>query len=282
MTEKDITEKTLESYNDVFADIMNVLLFQGANIVRENELTNAQPRSYYKADGRIREQERDVSKYWRKSKIQIAMLGIENQTKEDADMPLRIIGYDGAAYRNQIKKGQRARYPVTSIVLYFNYRNRWRTPLHLSECFNIPKELKPYVNDYQVHLFEIAWLTREQVELFQSDFKIVADYFVQMRENNDYIPTRETIHHVQEVLQLMAVMCEDTRFEEAYQEKGSGTNMCEYLDRLEARGKSKGEIIGTITTCREFGLDDAKIFERITEKFHLDEQEARKYLEEVS
>ena len=121
MTEKDITEKTLESYNDVFADIMNVLLFQGANIVRENELTNAQPRSYYKADGRIREQERDVSKYWRKSKIQIAMLGIENQTKEDADMPLRIIGYDGAAYRNQIKKGQRARYPVTSIVLYFNY-----------------------------------------------------------------------------------------------------------------------------------------------------------------
>ena len=29
MADKDLTEKTLEAYNDVFADIMNVLLFDG-------------------------------------------------------------------------------------------------------------------------------------------------------------------------------------------------------------------------------------------------------------
>ncbi len=29
MAEKDITEKMLEAYNDVFADIVNVLLFDG-------------------------------------------------------------------------------------------------------------------------------------------------------------------------------------------------------------------------------------------------------------
>lgn len=29
MAEKDIAEKTLEAYDDVFADIVNVLLFQG-------------------------------------------------------------------------------------------------------------------------------------------------------------------------------------------------------------------------------------------------------------
>ncbi|MDO5392952.1 MAG: transposase, partial [Eubacteriales bacterium] len=29
MAEKDVTEKILESYNDVFSDIVNVLLFQG-------------------------------------------------------------------------------------------------------------------------------------------------------------------------------------------------------------------------------------------------------------
>ena len=29
MGEKDIAEKTLEAYNDVFADIVNVLLFDG-------------------------------------------------------------------------------------------------------------------------------------------------------------------------------------------------------------------------------------------------------------
>lgn len=34
MGEKDIAEKVLEDYNDVFADIVNVLLFQGEQIVK--------------------------------------------------------------------------------------------------------------------------------------------------------------------------------------------------------------------------------------------------------
>ena len=40
--------------------------------------------------------------------------------------------------------------------------------------------LKPFVNDYRVNVFEIPRLTAEQVEQFKSDFRIVADYFVQM------------------------------------------------------------------------------------------------------
>ena len=38
MAEKDIAEKTLEAYNDVFADIINVLLFNGEQQVKEDEL----------------------------------------------------------------------------------------------------------------------------------------------------------------------------------------------------------------------------------------------------
>lgn len=286
MPNKDIFEKVLVGYNDVFADIVNVFLFQGERLVQENELSDAQARSYYKADGQIREQERDVSKYWRKSKIKVAVLGIENQTEDDADMPLRVIGYDGAAYRNQLKKDAKERYPVTTLVLYFNYKKRWSKPLNLVDCFAIPEELKPYVNDYRVHLFEIAYLSREQVEMFQSDFKIVADFFVQMRENNDYIPSKETIYHVQEVLQFMAVMNQDMRFEDAYREEGSGSNMCEYLDRLEARGEARGEVSGKIKgiieTCLEFGMDTASILDKIMRKFQLEEHEARKYMEEIN
>lgn len=35
MAEKDVAEKTLEAYNDVFADIVNVLLFQGRHFVTQ-------------------------------------------------------------------------------------------------------------------------------------------------------------------------------------------------------------------------------------------------------
>ena len=38
MGEKDIAEKILLAYNDVFSDIVNVLLFGGQEIIRENDL----------------------------------------------------------------------------------------------------------------------------------------------------------------------------------------------------------------------------------------------------
>ena len=41
MAEKDIAEKILEAYSDVFADIVNVLLFQGRQFVKEDELEEA-------------------------------------------------------------------------------------------------------------------------------------------------------------------------------------------------------------------------------------------------
>ena len=69
MAEKDIAEKTLEAYNDVFADIVNVLLFQGRHFVKEDELEEESPNSSYKADGKLHAQERDVAKYWRKQKL---------------------------------------------------------------------------------------------------------------------------------------------------------------------------------------------------------------------
>ena len=37
MGQKDIAEKILEAYNDVFSDIVNVLLFNGDQILKENE-----------------------------------------------------------------------------------------------------------------------------------------------------------------------------------------------------------------------------------------------------
>ena len=55
------------------------------------------------------------------------------------------------------------------------------------------------VNDYRINLFEIAYLSNEQVNLFTSDFRIVADYFVQKRENGDYIPNTWEIRHVLEL-----------------------------------------------------------------------------------
>lgn len=251
MAEKDTAEKTLEAYNDVFADIINVLLFGGKLLVKEDELADESPGSSYKADGKLHAQERDVVKYWRRGLVRIALYGMENQTWIDSDMPLRLFSYDGASYRAQLladkkmkeKTGRTApRYPVVTLVLYFGYDRRWKKPRTLYECLDIPEELKPFVNDYRMNLYEIAYLTDEQVQLFTSDFKIVADYFVQMRRNKNYTAPQTAITHVHELLQLMSVMTKDSRYENAYgpEMERRETTMCEVLDCIENKGIQKG------------------------------------------
>ena len=248
MQDKDITQKVLEKYNDVFADILNVLLFDGRNVVEEYALTDALPMSMLKIDGRVRSQERDIAKYWRKSKIKVALFGLENQTVANKLMPLRVFGYDGAEYVKQSRKenSDKAKYPVITLVLYLGYAKRWNYPKTLFEVLDIDEEIKPYVNDFKINLFEIAYLDREKIDLFKSDFRILADYLYQMRVNRDYIADETTIEHVEELLTLMSAMTGDNRFEETINDlKGKeNVNMCEVLDRVEARGIEKGRIEG--------------------------------------
>ncbi len=254
MAGKDMTEKALEAYNDVFADIVNNLVFHGRQEVAEEELEQGRERSVYQGEKGLREQERDTSKYWRRNSIRIAYIGLENETEAENDMPLRVMGYDGAAYRDQIRyekdaEGKRKqslqRYPVVTLVLYFDYEKRWNKPRTLHEALgaSLSKELEPYVSDYRINVFDIAWLSEEEVAGFHSDFRIVADYFVQMRKKGTYEGTETDVRHMREVLQLLGALTDDDRFGKVMGSEKKGDepkNMCEVLDKIERRGMERG------------------------------------------
>ena len=286
MKDKDITQKVLEKYNDVFADILNVLLFNGRDVVEESTLTDALPMSMLKIDGRVRSQERDIAKYWRKSKINVALFGLENQTTPNKLMPLRVLGYDGAEYVKQSRKENidKAKYPVITLVLYLGYEKEWNYPKTLFEVLDIDEDIKPYVNDFKINLFEIAYLEREKIDLFKSDFRILADYLYQMRKNRDYIADETNIGHVEELLTLMSAMTGDNRFEETINDfKGKEkVNMCEVLDRVEARGIEKGRLEGrqegTINTLISLVKDGILSLDEAAIRADMSSNDFKKYI----
>jgi len=244
MQEKDISQKMLEQFNDVFSDIVNVLLFNGENVVDENSLLDTPTTGMLKIDGRVHSQDRDVSKYWQHSCINIALFGFENQTVPDKLMPLRVISYDGTEYGRQTKKRYRykTKYPVITLVLYLGYKKRWNYPINIIDIVKVDDRLKPFVNDYRINLFEIAYLDEEKTALFKSDFRIMVDYLHQLRTNNSYNPKDYTIKHINELLTLMSVMTGDKRFENSINEANEkeAKYMCEVLDIIENRGIEKG------------------------------------------
>ena len=62
MAEKDVTEKILEANNDVFADIVNGLMFNGKQVVQEDELQDLFSISAYENEAKLYSMERDVYK----------------------------------------------------------------------------------------------------------------------------------------------------------------------------------------------------------------------------
>lgn len=244
MGEKDITEKHLEAFNDVFADIVNVLLFKGNQLMKEQDLEAAAKDTMFKADGKLHQQERDVSKFWKNGEVRISILGFENQTIQDMDMPLRVISYDGASYKQQLlDKKVKHRYPVATLVLYFGTKDKWTAPKHLLHCFKVPEELKPFVNDYKINVFNIAWLSDETIEMFQSDFKIVAKYFQTLRLKKDYEGSNEEIRHVDALLKMLSALTGDKAIEEVYNESNlnkGGVTMGGFVETIMNKGRDEG------------------------------------------
>ena len=243
MAEKDITEKNLEALNDVFADIVNVLFFKGEQVINEKDLEADTTKSMFKADGKIHEQERDVSKFWKNGEIRISILGIENQTAQDSDMPLRVISYDGASYKQQLlDKKQKKRYPVTTLVLYFGTEEKWSKAKHLYDCFEVPVKLKPFVNDYKINVFNIAFLSPKTISMFKSDFKIIAEYFRTKRLNQKYKGSKEKLKHANETLKMFSALTGDDSFEKVYNEgnfKKGGITMCDVVERIRNDGRTE-------------------------------------------
>ncbi|MBD5137555.1 MAG: Rpn family recombination-promoting nuclease/putative transposase [Lachnospiraceae bacterium] len=213
MAQKDISEKYLEEYPDVFADIVNVLVL-GKNYINPDNLYNGPTESIYKSEcgAGIREHRRDVSKYYIRNKKVIALFGIENQSTIDKDMAIRIMGYDYSSYRSQIDIGKN-RYPVITVLLNFTDK-KWNVPTSLEDIFEYSAEWSEYIPDYRIKVIDVAYLSKDTRNKLNSDFKIVADFFAERRSNKKYRPSDEEIKHEMAVLNMIRVFTRDKRYDE--------------------------------------------------------------------
>lgn len=254
MGKKDLSEKLLEDYSDVFADIMNVLAFQGERLLKPENIIDGPTVSRYKdADAETRENIRDVVKYDR-GNVTFALFGLENQSVIDKHMVFRVMGYDYASYLKQINEKSPVIHPVITLVLYFGFK-RWDGPRDVLSAVdkNIPyaKYLSKNLLNPKVNIVEVAFLPKEIREQFTSDFRIVADYFCAVREGREKEVryNKQEIKHVSEILEFFSVFAKDKRFENCKpvlteQAKKGAVTMCTVMDYAEKQGIEKGRAEG--------------------------------------
>ena len=152
--------------------------------------------------------------------------------------------------------------------------------MRLYDVLKISDELKPFVNDYKINLIDVPRLTGEQVEKFTSDFQIIADYFVQLSKNKDYVPKDKIIRHTDSFLKLMSVLTQDDKYAEISREIShdeEGFNMCEVLDKAEARGEARGALNNTVEILRVIIAKNSWSKEQAMEFIGIPKSEFAKY-----
>ena len=255
MKKKNEKKFQLEEYSEVFADIVNVFIFDGENVVKPEELSDiptlTQKRNKF---------EHQVSKVWKAGHLRFSYLAFEKPVDFNRYIPLRSIGCDGRLYDDELRtaKSVSELYPVINIVLYLGYEKHWNAPLSLNSCFHMPKRLQPYVSDYKTNLFEVAWLDEGTVSKFQSDFRFIVEYCTQAQKKVIWEPMYGEADHINEVFEMLYDMTDDERFLIVLEEPrlgGNSTMPSVVLDRIEYMGMMLGRDDG-LTTGREYGKED--------------------------
>ena len=249
MGEKDIAERSLIWFKDVFADIFNVLVLKGEERIDPNDLREGAGWNWYRDDEKLRDMQRDVAMYWERSFVSadgegcerkiIALLGIENQTRYDSKMPLRVIGYDGADYRSQYDN--KNIYPVVTLVL--SYRSTgWGANCKLADTVSpyIPKVLKKKLSDTPILVVSLCELSDETIAQFTSDFRHVANYVKHLKDKDYRMTDTTEICHPKELFNFLGAISGDPRYAQFDFEGGGGPkSMCEFYDRVLAEGCEK-------------------------------------------
>ena len=253
MAEKDISEKVLMSYADVFADCENALAYGGELKLRAEHLQPAPTESFYIGGNKMHNQFCDESFYLVKNGTIKAQYIIENETQMKQRQILRKMSYHGGAYRLQFES-KRPVYPVISFVIDWT-RKSTRIPLSLHDLLaknGMPQDEMHQIENVKLNVYHMRNLSKKVRNRFTSDMGFVVDY---LNDGNFENRRNQKIIHAEALCQMMEALTKDARFTDLIgelikrqEEKGGEIVMCEYIDMLEARGEArgikKGEVIG--------------------------------------
>lgn len=242
---QDIVEKEFLAFPDIAADVINVLLYQGREVVPADKLLAAPTESIYQGKKKLRAQYEDLCKYEMVGDQVNLMYLIANQSRTDGKMLLRKAGYVGGVYRDQYEEKIHEVFPVIEMVLYWG-KPRWRSSRNIRQLFRqreLTEDKWKYIDEIKLHVFEMRHLSREERELFQSDMRIVVDF---LAEGDTYRSNRK-IMHKSALIKMIKVLSGETDtedIEEWMRRQGireeDEITVCELFDQYERRGIEKG------------------------------------------
>ena len=236
--------------------------------------------------------------------VNFVVIGIEHQEHTNYLMPLRCMGYDVREYERQAsvekakvrrwKKMKRMKtsahglsaeeflsefrkdtklYPCITIVLYFGDEWDASTALHgLLDFTAVPKKMRQYVNDYNIHLVNVRSL--QSTACFQTDLRLVFDcirfsknkekFHQYVLENPDFSQIEEDAY---DVIARYTNVLDGKEIKLENKMEGGKINMCKAMEEIiadkQAEGRAEGRADSVLELLKGLGIVSEELIQRI-------------------
>ena len=224
--------------NDIyFSAFCNAVLFNGKQLISASDLIH-----YENDSAVIINDTKKVEDKKRRRDIIVrgdihgiyCLFGIEHQSTIDQEMVIRCGNYEMMEYLKQVKKGEKV-IPQVMIVFYTGDR-KWNAPLRLSDYFEIPEELKEYVNDWKIKVVDVKEIDTSKIEDEQTRYFIEA---IQEMYKGNYEGLNRKIKMKRDNLIYAAIITRSLDLIKDLPE-GDEIDMCEGMERMAEGFRSEG------------------------------------------
>ena len=194
MGKADVYESDYLETPEIFADLLNGILYQGKQIVKSEELEEQDGELRSISGKNAKKTIRDKVKLWKGTAF--AVFVVENQTKVDYHMVIRAMLAEAMAYDKQWKKlkekkasnltsdefisGMRKEdrfIPVITLIVYYGKEKKWDGAVTLYELLDTEGNeelILPFITNYRLNVFD--YHEHEEFGQFHSELQSVFEF----------------------------------------------------------------------------------------------------------
>lgn len=223
MGQQDLYQSDFYEDKSRFADVFNGALFGGKEIMKPGELEEEDSVMVsIRKKHNLKKVICDKIRRWKGRYVSIMVL--ENQSYVDYRMVLRVmesevIGYDKqrtAKYQEQqrenvkfnsdeylsgMKKGQKY-IPIIILVLYVGKNKLWDGAKSLYEMLELDEEIKPFVNDFKLNLFD--YHNYKDFSMFKTENRLLFEMLANAKDKKKMLNILKKLTHAEEVDEVSA------------------------------------------------------------------------------
>ena len=242
--------------NDIyFASFSNAILFDGKQVIRPERLVRYEnDMSLIIDDTKSAEDKKRRRDIVVKTDVDgvCCLLSIEHQSTIDKNMVIRCGNYEMLEYLKQLKNKKLKRLVPQVMIVFYTGDKKWNTPLELNDYFDIPEELKEYVNDWKIKVVDAKEIDTSKIKDEQTRYFIEA---IQEMYKGNYEGLHRRIKMNRDNFIYTAIITGSLDLIRDLPE-GDEIDMCEGMERMAEGFRSEGREEGILVGRNEGKLEE--------------------------